>query len=553
VLAAPPTAVLAPGTVGDSAPPDEHSVPIEKLLEQFNSPDFRVRESATDAVINRGASTLPLLAERFFEGAPETNYRIRIALEGIASTGDEATFLRSAAMLLTLYSNGNGQIFEQIEQARVKWQTVRTQNILNALRGTGAVVIQKKSNDIRGRGAVLVRSPRSAAVAEQQKVTVVKRTTQQQREIIDLILESEMAVIRKFVFELMPKSETANNSLNLNLAVGLADPVLNRLTGTTVSFPSDWADRNEGSEDLKNLGQIDDRLFVEIDDVGFSQSQFDAIASASNVASLKLTFSDVDAALPSRFPESLQAIHLERVKLERGHVDSLRQCKNLRQILLVNCQFDAAIADQINDLTPVRSVICRFENDRLSGAQVQSMAQLDKLRVLYLKSTEFGTGALKNLRQLSQLRSLHVTDVPATAPFFANVSEIPQLKDIQFKGCKLDIPAYKRLARGRRIRMNFQAQAFLGIQGNAAVQVRREEMDTMVSAVVPGSAAAESGILAGDFIEKIGGRKVQSFDDVRLHITQFSAGDKVEIEVLRNGKPISLTVTLGDFETAKKF
>ena len=130
---------------------------------------------------------------------------------------------------------------------------------------------------------------------------------------------------------------------------------------------------------------------------------------------------------------------------------------------------------------------------------------------------------------------------------------MPRLNNIQFRGCKLDIPAFKRLSSTQRVRMNFEAQAFLGIQGSGPMNGRRLGADAMVSMVVPDSAADEGGIKAGDFISKIDGEIVNDFDDVRLLITQYSAGDEVDVEVLRDGKAEALKVKLRDFKTAKKF
>ena len=73
------------------------------------------------------------------------------------------------------------------------------------------------------------------------------------------------------------------------------------------------------------------------------------------------------------------------------------------------------------------------------------------------------------------------------------------------------------------------------------VEVQR---GAFVSEVLPKSAAATAGIKAGDIIISLDDKPVTSFAELRVKIGTTPPGKKVEIGLLREGKPLSVTVKL---------
>jgi 2-alkenal reductase len=63
--------------------------------------------------------------------------------------------------------------------------------------------------------------------------------------------------------------------------------------------------------------------------------------------------------------------------------------------------------------------------------------------------------------------------------------------------------------------------------------------------VVSGTPAEAAGIKDGDIITKIGDKVVDSEHPLDAVLSQFSPGDKVAVEVLRDGQTVTLEVTLG--------
>ena len=70
----------------------------------------------------------------------------------------------------------------------------------------------------------------------------------------------------------------------------------------------------------------------------------------------------------------------------------------------------------------------------------------------------------------------------------------------------------------------------------------------LVNEVVPGSAAAKAGLEAGDVIRAVNGTAVDSASDLPPRIGLMAPGSKVELEVLREGRPRKLSATLGVLE-----
>lgn len=65
-----------------------------------------------------------------------------------------------------------------------------------------------------------------------------------------------------------------------------------------------------------------------------------------------------------------------------------------------------------------------------------------------------------------------------------------------------------------------------------------------VSQVQPKSAAAAAGIKAGDVIVSLNGKTVSSFAALRAQVGSLPAGTKLTLGLLRDGKPVSVDVTL---------
>ena len=69
---------------------------------------------------------------------------------------------------------------------------------------------------------------------------------------------------------------------------------------------------------------------------------------------------------------------------------------------------------------------------------------------------------------------------------------------------------------------------------------------------LPSRGAAKAGIEAGDIIEFINGETIVQFEDLRLQIAQYRAGEKLNVGIIRNGEAMEVEVELGDANTAPR-
>ncbi len=75
-------------------------------------------------------------------------------------------------------------------------------------------------------------------------------------------------------------------------------------------------------------------------------------------------------------------------------------------------------------------------------------------------------------------------------------------------------------------------------------------MGALVSQVVEGSPAEKAGIHTGDVITSVNGQPVKSNSELRNSIGLLRVGDKVEIGLLRDGKPLKVTAVIADTTSA---
>jgi serine protease Do len=107
------------------------------------------------------------------------------------------------------------------------------------------------------------------------------------------------------------------------------------------------------------------------------------------------------------------------------------------------------------------------------------------------------------------------------------------------------------LKQGRIIR------GYLGIMTRAA-QPGQPPADTdgvVVDEVLPNSPAAEAQIQKGDLIRKFDGHEIKTFDALRSLVAQAELNKKVELEIMRDGKPMKVTTEIKeqpvDYQSAR--
>lgn len=101
------------------------------------------------------------------------------------------------------------------------------------------------------------------------------------------------------------------------------------------------------------------------------------------------------------------------------------------------------------------------------------------------------------------------------------------------------------LKQGRIIR------GYLGIQSRALQpdETSSDSDGVTVVDVMPGSPAAQAGVQPGDIIRKFDGRDVKNFTALRMFVAQTQLDKQVELEIMRNGKPLKVTTQIKEQPT----
>jgi len=97
------------------------------------------------------------------------------------------------------------------------------------------------------------------------------------------------------------------------------------------------------------------------------------------------------------------------------------------------------------------------------------------------------------------------------------------------------------LKQGRIIR------GYLGIETTALPPGQAGASDNsgvVVAAVVPNSPASEAQIRRGDIIQKFDGHEVRNIAELRRFVSQVELDKKVEVQVARNGKPVTVSAKI---------
>ena len=79
-----------------------------------------------------------------------------------------------------------------------------------------------------------------------------------------------------------------------------------------------------------------------------------------------------------------------------------------------------------------------------------------------------------------------------------------------------------------------------------------DENGALVSSVHPDGPADEGGVQAGDVVLRFDGKTIEDMRSLPRIVAETSIGKEVEVEVLREGKPLTLKITLGELEQAEK-
>ena len=118
-------------------------------------------------------------------------------------------------------------------------------------------------------------------------------------------------------------------------------------------------------------------------------------------------------------------------------------------------------------------------------------------------------------------------------------------------------PIIEKIIRGEEINRGYVGVVFGPVNDELADALGLErKRGEFIRAIVPGEPAAAAGMQTGDIVLKIGGKDVTKDQTASNILSNTEPGSKIAIELLREGKPQTVTVTVGkrpsDEELSKK-
>ncbi|MBL8892581.1 MAG: PDZ domain-containing protein [Planctomycetaceae bacterium] len=96
-----------------------------------------------------------------------------------------------------------------------------------------------------------------------------------------------------------------------------------------------------------------------------------------------------------------------------------------------------------------------------------------------------------------------------------------------------------------------QGRAMLGIKADGVLigQELSERGSARVGEVTKGSAADQAGIQSGDLVRRINDVPIENFDELRRVVSAFGVGDRLQVEVERGPKTLTLEVKLQEYRS----
>ena len=119
-------------------------------------------------------------------------------------------------------------------------------------------------------------------------------------------------------------------------------------------------------------------------------------------------------------------------------------------------------------------------------------------------------------------------------------------------GFAIPINEVKQLIEQLKTEKRVIGRPAIGVQIKVPTQMNRDylrigdEPGLIVSFVIPGSAAEDAGLKEYDFIMKANDKELNSPKDLVEEVNKTGVGGKIKLDLIRGGKKMSLTITVGE-------
>jgi serine protease Do len=107
-----------------------------------------------------------------------------------------------------------------------------------------------------------------------------------------------------------------------------------------------------------------------------------------------------------------------------------------------------------------------------------------------------------------------------------------------------------QLVKNGKVSRGYMGVSLQGMSPELASQFGlKSDHGAIVGDVTPGKPGEKAGLKSGDVIVKIDGEEVKDSNDLTMKVTSHAPGSTVSLDVIRDGKPMKINVTLGQRPT----
>lgn len=533
-ISSPPCAAA---TFEDLPTPTKQSDRVSSLIEKLDSGNFADRESASAELAKLGKEAIGPLAYHSLECSPETVWRIKKTLESICTNGDRDLFIKSLGILQLRFDTGaaNSEMQIRFGQLKHEWQIRRKEIAVSKLEKHGAIITDPWKDSgmqrfgapalgggpfFRGGTTVTIDGiPFELVDGELRPFTARKQatvrrkmnvlSTKAQREKIQTILSSSVEENEELVFgkpkiknqkSKNQKKNRASDPFSAPLTFSIGNPTASSLPGVTVEIPPTWDGKPEDLVELNKIAKLSELTLV---GQTINNEAFKQLATLSELGTLTLKDCKIEAK------------------------DARWNSSSIQHLIIANQNISLEL------LTSLRTVL--------------------SLQTLTFNECKINKGALKGLKKLDSLRGLTFTKMVLEDSFFEAITKQEKLTFANFSICRFDSGQFKRLTAKRpRLQIDYSGQALLGVHGQQDLHLSPTNTQgitgSIITEVVPGSAADVSGMQAGDILQQVDKTKISNFEDLRICIAGHQPGDELVFKAKRGEKTVTLKVKLGKAE-----
>jgi hypothetical protein len=184
-----------------------------------------------------------------------------------------------------------------------------------------------------------------------------------------------------------------------------------------------------------------------------------------------------------------------------------------------------------------------LRGEQVTDEWLETIEGATGVQALLLKRTRTTPQGLKVVKSFPRLQEVSVYYSPLEDRALAVLAECPQLVMVKLYGTKVTKAAADKLQNALKAGLvDLRSGGFLGIGCQDTVE------GCQVYLVQDDSAAKEAGIQQGDIIASLAGKPVTEFKSLTAIISDYSAGDEIEVVLQRNDERVTKKIKLGEWQ-----